>query len=234
MPGQTLTEKDHGPVPAAVRAEESELRAAARDHARRVRRFKINLFAWVVGAVVLTALWVLAQWNANGAFERFAHEGDAGDWNPTLWALAVGLWGLVVGIKGLRVHFERPTTATEIDEAIEELGPRLTSKYAVTAEELRRFARKRLEGICRLKFHVAAWTLGMLVITPLNALIEWQDNGSFQRISGNSQPGSWDPWVLEIGGIWALFIAALAIVVYLDPPKSQRSGRHMRRLDSNR
>ena len=233
MPEQMLTEKDHGPVDAAVRTEESDLRAAARDHEKRVRRFKINLFAWVVGAALLTALWVLTQWNANGAFERFAHEGGAGDWNPTLWALAVGLWGLVVGIKGLRVHFERPVTSTEIDDAVEQLAPRLTAKYAVTADELRRFARRRLEGIRRLRFHVAAWALGMVVIAPLNALIEWQDNGSFQRISDNSQPGSWDPWVLEIGGIWALVIVALAIVVLLDAPRSRRRGGHMRRLDSN-
>jgi hypothetical protein len=232
-----LTQKNHGPkrssIPATASTEDSELRAAARDHAKRVRRFKINLFAWVVGATLLTALWVLAQWNANGAFERFGHEGNAGDWNPTLWALAVGVWGLVVGIKGLRVHFERPVTATEIDDTVDQLEPRLAAEYAVTTDELRRFARRRLDGIRRLKFHVAAWALGMVVITPLNALIEWQDNGSFQRLSRNSQPGSWDPWVLQIGGIWALVIAAMAIVVYLDRPKSERRGNRLRRLKSS-
>jgi hypothetical protein len=56
---------------------------------------------------------------------------------------------------------------------------------------------------------------------PLNVLIEWQDNGGFERLSGNTQPGSWDPWVLEIGGIWALVIAPLALVVYVD----RRTGR---------
>ena len=237
MPEEMLTEKDHGPkrssVPATVRKEEAELRAATRDYAKRVRRFKINLFAWVGGAILLTGLWVFAQWNANGAFERFAHEGNAGDWNPTLWALAVGVWGLVVGIMGLRMHFERPVTATEIDGAVEQLEPRLAAAYAVTADEMRRFARRRLEGIRRLKFHVAAWALGMVVITPLNALIEWQDNGSFQQLSDNSQPGSWDPWVLEIGGIWALVIAALALVVYLDRPKSPSRGSQRRRLNSS-
>jgi hypothetical protein len=237
VPEKTLTEKDHGPerssIPATDSTEESEARAAARDYAKRVRRFKLNLFAWVAGAILLTGLWVLAEWSANGAFERFAHEGNAGDWNPTLWALAVGVWGLVVGIMGLRVHFERPVTATEVDSAVERLEPRLAAKYAATADEMRRFARRRLEGIRRLKFHVAAWALGMVVIAPLNALIEWQDNGSFQRLSSNSQPGSWDPWVLQIGGIWALVIAALAIVVYADRPRSQRRGSHLRRLNSS-
>jgi hypothetical protein len=235
VPEEMLTEKEHGPkrssVPATVRTEESELRAATRDYAKRVRRFKINLVAWVVGAILLTGLWVVAEWNANGAFERFAHEGNAGDWNPTLWALAVGVWGLVVGIMALRMHFERPVTATEIDAAVEQLEPRHAATYGVTADEMRRFARRRLEGIRRLNFHVAAWTLGMVVITPLNALIEWQDNGRFERLSGNSQPGSWDPWVLEIGGIWALVIAAIAIGVYLDRPKSPGRGHQPRRPD---
>ena len=124
-------------------------------------------------------------------------------------------------------------TATEIDDAVEQLEPRLAATSAVTADEMRRFARRRLEGIRRLKFHVAAWTLGMAVITPLNALIEWQDNGRFERLSDNSQPGSWDPWVLEIGGIWALVIAAMAIVVYADRPKSAGRRSHPRRLNSS-
>jgi formate-dependent nitrite reductase membrane component NrfD len=223
MPTRKDEELQTPSVPVTVRAEESELGAAVRDYANRVRRFKINLVAWILGAILISALWVLSEWNANGAFERFAHEGNRGDWNPTLWALAVGVWGLVVGIMALRVHFERPVTTAEVDRALEQLEPRLAARYAATAAEIRRFVRRRLEGVRRLKFHVAAWVLAMVVITPLNALIEWQDNGAFERLSGNSQPGSWDPWVLYIGGIWALVIAALALVVYVDRPN--RIGR---------
>ncbi len=237
MPTEMLTKKDEDArapsLPATERTEQSEFRAAARDYAKRVRRLKMNLVAWAAGATLVTALWVFTQWNANGAFERFAHEGNAGDWNPTLWALTVGVWGLVVGIIALRVHFERPVTATEVDGAVERLGPRLAAKYEATADEIRAFARRRLEGIRRLKFHVAAWALGMVVITPLNALIEWQDNGGFERLSSNSQPGSWDPWVLQIGGIWALVIAGLALAVYVDRPKSPGRGNHSRRLRSS-
>jgi hypothetical protein len=35
--------------------------------------------------------------------------------HPSTWALAVGICGLVVGIMALRVHFERPVTAPEIN-----------------------------------------------------------------------------------------------------------------------
>jgi hypothetical protein len=110
-------------------------------------------------------------------------------------------------------------TATEVERAVEQLEPRFADKYAATTNEVRRSVRRRLAGVRRLKFNLAAWVLGMFVITPLNALIEWQDNGGFERLSRNSQPGSWDPWVLYIAGIWALVIAALAVVVYVERPK---------------
>ena len=143
-------------------------------HARRVRRLKIASVTWAVGSAAATALWVVAEWHANGAFERLGHAGGQGEWNPTLWAVVVGLSGLVVGIMALGVHFD-PLTSTA--------------------------------AMPRLKFHVAAWALGMLVLMPINLLIEWQDNGHFERWSSNSQPGSWDPWVLPIGGVWACVIA---------------------------
>ena len=174
------------PRPSSTGSEERVARESALAYAKRTRRFKINAIAWALGTSVLTAVWVIAEWSANGAFERFGHEGNQGDWNPTLWALAIGLWGLVVGIMALRVYFERPGR------------------------------------VRRLRFHVAAWVLGMVMITPLNALIEWQDNGGFERLSRNGQPGSWDPWVLYIGGSWAFAIAALALIAYVGGPKSQR------------
>ena len=62
MPTETTRKDDEAQtpsVPATVRTEESELRAAARESAKRVRRFKIHLVAWIVGASLLTALWVV-------------------------------------------------------------------------------------------------------------------------------------------------------------------------------
>jgi hypothetical protein len=133
----------------------------------------------------------------------------------------------------LRVYFERPVTITEVDRIVRQLEPHYAAEHAATTDEVRRFVRRRLEGVRRLKFHVAAWVLGMVVITPLNTLIEWQDNGAFERLSRNSQPGSWDPWVLYIGGIWALVIAALALVVYVDRPKKSGRRNGVRRLRSS-
>ena len=168
MPTELLTKQEHRVSPQPPLA---AVPTAAPGDTRRVRRLKLNAAAWGAGTILVTTLWVANEWQANGAFERFGHEGDPGEWNPTLWAVVVGLWGLVVGIMALGVYFTG-----------------------------RRWA-----------FHAAAWTLGMAALTPLWALIEWQDNGSFERWSNNSQPGDWDPWILTVGGIWALVVAILAL-----------------------
>jgi hypothetical protein len=85
-----------------------------------------------------------------------------------------------------------------------------------------------------LKFHVAAWVLGIVVLTPLWALIEWQDNGGFERWSNNSQPGDWEPWILYIGGVWAFVIAVFALRVYFDRPATEAViDRQVKRLRSD-
>jgi len=185
------TSEQRAMTPAPAPIEDAALHAARKRQARRVRRLKLHAAAWGVGTVLLTTAWVAREWQANGAFARFAHEGNTGDWNPTLWAIVVLVWGLVVGIMALRVHFERPTTVAEV------------------------------EPVQRLKFNAAAWLLAMVVLTPVNVLIEWQDNGGFERISRDSQPGSWDPWLLYVGAIWAgVIVVAFALPVLLDRRKT--------------
>jgi hypothetical protein len=219
------------PPPASAVAEENALRAAVGRHVKRVRRLKIHAAAWALGALLLTTLWALHQRQANGAFERFGNEGNPGDWSPTLWALGVGIWGLVVGIMALRVRFERPTTTSEVEREVERLRREAPAKGRPADAELRRFARTRLERIGRLKFHVAAWVLGMVVLTPLWALIEWQDNGHFERWSANSRPGDWEPWILYVGAVWALVVAVFALHVYVDRPTTEEEiDRELRRL----
>jgi hypothetical protein len=222
MPTEMLISDEHRASqtpPPADPTPADELRMAERTQLEQVRRLKLNVAAWALGTILLTTLWVLNEWQANGAFERFGHEGDPGQWNPTLWALAVGIWGLIVGIMALRVQFERPATEAEVDREVGRLAD------DPTAVGLRRFARARLERIRRVKFHIGAWVLGMLVLTPLWALIEWQDNGGFERWSNNSQPGDWDPWILTVGGIWALVIAVFAVWVARERPTTEAERR---------
>ena len=221
MPTEMLTKPEQRVstlAPAPI--EDADLQAATRRQVRRVRQLKLNVAAWGLGTILLTTVWIVHEWQANGAFERFAHEGHTGDWNPTLWAVAVFVWGLVVGIMALRVYFERPATAAEIDREAEDLQHAIAENGPADAA-LRRLARARLERSSRLKSNAAAWLLAMIVLAPVNALIEWQDNGGFQRVSGDSQPGSWDPWLLFAGGIWAgVIVFFFALPVYLDRRKT--------------
>lgn len=224
MPTETLTKDERRVSPPSpppnVSTEDAELLAAERRQARRMHRLRWKVAAYALGTALIAGLWVLHEWQANGAFERFAHEGNPGDWNPTLPAVIIGIWGLAVGIGALRVYFERPATGAEIDRATERLG--MLAPRAESAE-LRHLAREHLDRVARLRFHIAAWVLGMIVGIPLNVLIEWQDNGAFERFSGNSQPGSWDIWMVEIGGGWAAVIAVMALWTYYKRPE-----RHVR------
>jgi uncharacterized membrane-anchored protein YhcB (DUF1043 family) len=237
VPTKMLTKNGHRASltlpPAAVRPEDDALRVAARRQVKRVHRLKIHAAAWVLGTILITALWVLSEWQANGGFQHFGNEGNPGDWSPTLWALAIGVWGLVVGIMALRVSIERPTTEAEVDREVDRLKPSFSAADTATDAEFRRFARTRVEGIRRLEFHVAAWVLGMVVLTPLWVLIEWQDNGGFERWSDNGNPGDWEPTMLYIGAVWALVIAVLALRVFFDRPSTEAEvEREVERLKS--
>jgi hypothetical protein len=87
--------------------------------------------------------------------------------------------------------------------------------------ELREWARQHVERVRRVKFHLAAYLLGMLVLTPIWLLVEWQDNGGFERWSSNSNPGDWEPWILYVALGWGLFVLVSALKVRFDRPTTE-------------
>ncbi|HEX4929113.1 MAG TPA: 2TM domain-containing protein [Gaiellaceae bacterium] len=122
MPAELLTRNDRTAPPAIPisTSPDDALREWARQHVERARRLKLHVVSFVVGMVVLTPLWVLVEWQANGGFERWSDNSQPGDWEP--WILYVALvWGLVVAIAALKVYFDRPTTEAEIDREVERL-----------------------------------------------------------------------------------------------------------------
>jgi hypothetical protein len=58
------------------------------------------------------------------------------------------------------LRFASTSTARDVNREISRLD-----SHATTAAELRRLGRERLERIRQLKFEVAAWLLGMAVLT---------------------------------------------------------------------
>jgi hypothetical protein len=98
-----------------------------------------------------------------------------------------------------------------------------TPLTSVPDDELRQWARAHVERVRRLKLHVAAFVLGMIVLTPLWALVEWQDNGGFKRFdfSDDGTRGDWEPWILYVALIWGLVVAIAALKAYFDRPTTE-------------
>lgn len=102
-------------------------------------------------------------------------------------------------------------------------------------DELREWARQHVERVRKLKMHVAAYVLGMVVLTPVWALVEWSDNGGFQRLTFNDEgnPGDWEPWILYVALIWGLVVAIKALKLFFDRPTTEAEIDHeVRRLES--
>jgi hypothetical protein len=88
-------------------------------------------------------------------------------------------------------------------------------------DELRHWARRHVERVRHLKKSVAYYVLGMLVLTPIWALVQWQDNGAFERFSTHSNPGDWEPWIFYVALIWGLVVSIDAVKVYFDRPTTE-------------
>jgi hypothetical protein len=91
----------------------------------------------------------------------------------------------------------------------------------VPETDIRDWARKHVERVHRLKLHFAAFVLGMVVLTPVWLLVEWQDNGGFERWSSDGNPGDWEPWILWVALIWGFVLGAMALRTYFDRPATE-------------
>jgi 2TM domain len=105
----------------------------------------------------------------------------------------------------------------------------------VRDEEVRAWARQHVEHVRKLRRNVATFALGMAALTAIWALVEWQDNGGFERLSNNGNPGDWEPWILFVGLVWGFFICLDALKTYFDRPTTDAEiDREIRRLTTRR
>jgi 2TM domain len=108
-----------------------------------------------------------------------------------------------------------------------------TAVTGVQDDELRAWARKHVERVRRLKRDFAVFVLGMVSLTAIWALVEWQDNGAFERFSGGNNPGDWEPWILYVALIWGFFVALDALKMHFDRPTTEAEiDRQIERLRS--
>lgn len=110
-------------------------------------------------------------------------------------------------------------------------GPARTSIALPDEGEER--TRTHLERVRRLKRHLAAFVLGMVVLTPLWGFAEYETHGGFERFSSNGHHGDWKPWILYIAIGWGLWVAFAALRVRFDRLIGEAEiEREMRRLES--
>jgi hypothetical protein len=80
VPTEMLTRDEHRrveerPQPVARSTRPDELRMAARRYAARMRRLKLSAAVWGVWTILITTLWVVHEWDVNGAFELLRPRG---------------------------------------------------------------------------------------------------------------------------------------------------------------
>ena len=101
----------------------------------------------------------------------------------------------------------------------------------VPEDELREWARKHVERVRKLKRDAAVFVLGMVALTGVWAVVEWQDNGRFERLSDNGNPGDWQPWILYVALVWGFLLGLDALRTYFDRPTTEAEiDREVRRL----
>ena len=101
-------------------------------------------------------------------------------------------------------------------------------------DELRTWARRHVQRVHRLKRDAAVFVLGMVALSAVWALVQWQDNGAFERFSDGDNPGDWEPWILYVAVIWGFFLAADALKTYFDRPTTDAEiDRQIERLRSD-
>jgi hypothetical protein len=105
---------------------------------------------------------------------------------------------------------------------------------AVRAEEsvLRRQAVNRLERVRRFKLHVVSFAVGMLILTPIWVLSEYQNaEGWPDRFSDSAGPDTWNPWLFWVFIVWGGIVAIHGVKTYFRrEPTEAEIRREVQRL----
>jgi hypothetical protein len=120
VPTEMLTKPIPSEPATNTQAPRDEVREWAREHVEHVRKLKRNVAIYLLGITTLSGIWALAEWQDHGGLERLSGNGNPGDWEPWIFYVAA-IWGFFVVLDALKVYFDRPTTQTEIDRAVDRL-----------------------------------------------------------------------------------------------------------------
>lgn len=101
---------------------------------------------------------------------------------------------------------------------------------------LRAIALKQLERVRNFKLHLAAFLVGMPIVTGIWALTEYMNaDGWPERFSDSAGPGNWNPWILWVLLIWGGILAIQGVRTYFGrPPTEAEIDRAVAQLKARR
>jgi hypothetical protein len=103
-------------------------------------------------------------------------------------------------------------------------------------EGLRALATKQAERVRSFKLHLAAFLIGMPVLTAIWALTEYMNaDGWPERLSDSAEQGSWNPWIFWVLLIWGGLLAFQGVKTWFGgPPSEAEIDRELKRLKTGR
>ena len=121
-------------APAAAGPQDHDtMQGLAAERIYRLRRFRVHLIGFVLGILILGAVWVLSEYFEEHTWpSRFASAPDvAGTWDPWFF-FAAGIWFIILVIHALRTYLgppvgplgryiRRPIAKAELDREVERL-----------------------------------------------------------------------------------------------------------------
>ena len=100
-------------------------------------------------------------------------------------------------------------------------------------EPYRKLAIEQLGRVRRFKIRLAGFILAMVIATPVWVVTEYMNaDGWPQRLSDNSQPGDWNPWIIWVALIGLFVVGLSGLKAYFDRPTTEAEiRREIERLE---
>jgi 2TM domain len=120
----------------------------------------------------------------------------------------------------------RPQRARESEEEVTAMATQLQPVQPAEPRpedtELRQEAKAHLDRVRKFKADAAAFAIGIPVLTAIWAITEYQNSGGWpHRLSEQSNPGDWNPWILYVVLIWGFLLTLDAIRTFVRRPTTE-------------
>jgi hypothetical protein len=114
-----------------------------------------------------------------------------------------------------------PTEAVTTNERVVPEAPEIVRAHEED-EAFRTLAVRHLEDVRKLKMRTLEFLVVLLFLTPVWVVTQYADaDGWPERLSSQSNPGDWDPWILWVALIGGVLLGISAVRTYFSRPPSE-------------